>query len=412
MGDTPADDKAGSDRSWIARLPTRAAPVMAAAAAATAAAGLWLRRKVGRLPEAPSVAPPLTPEEHDAAEPGRGRAARWPWAIPSRGWKDILWRTYHAVGRNRMGAVAGGVTFYLLLAAFPGLAAFVSVYGLFMDISGVETQLHELGRVFPADVVNLIGQQMFRLAGQRQSTLSLAVVGGALASAWSANAGMKALFDGLNVAYGEAEKRPFLLRSLITYTATLGSLTFLVAVTLLTVAAPVFLATLGLPQVAVWLAPVRWLAVYAIAAGGFTLVYRFGPSRAHARWRWVACGGGGAALVWMAGSMGFSTYLANFTHFGATYGSLGAVIGFMLWVWFTVMVILVGAELNAEIEHQTAWDTTVGPEQPMGGRGAVVADRLGPAFAVSPREARDWLRDFLGRQVDEVRRFLRRLIGR
>ena len=387
--------------SWLARLPHRLAPRLAAAGVA----GAWLRREAGLKGRAPAQAPPMTPAAWDSLEPDRGRAARWPWRIPPLGWKDILWRTWRHAGRHRLGAVAGGVTFYLLLATFPALAAFVSIYGLFMDIGGVEQQLEQLSRVFPRQVVELIGQEMLRLASQRQETLSAALAGYALVSAWSANAGMKALFDGLNVTYGEVEKRPYLRRSLITYAATLSALVFLIVVTALTVAAPVFLHALGLHHLQVWFVPLRWLILYLLAAGGFALIYRLGPSRRPPRWRWVALGGAVAALVWMVGSLAFSTYLASSTRFGATYGSLGAMIGFMLWVWFTVMVILWGAELNAAIEHQTSQDTTIGPARPIGARGAVVADTVGPAFTVSPREARD----FLHRQVGHVIGFFRNL---
>jgi membrane protein len=387
--------------SWLARLPLRAVPWLAAAAVA----GAWLRREAGLKGRAPAPTPPMTPAAWDALEPGRGRSARWPWAIPPLGWKDILWRTWRHAGRHRLGAVAGGVTFYLLLATFPALAAFVSVYGLFMDIHGVEQQLEQMSRVFPREVVDLIGQEMLRLASQKQETLSAALAGYALVSAWSANAGMKALFDGLNIAYGEVEKRPYLRRTVITYAATLSALVFLIAVTLLTVAAPVFLHSVGLHELRIWFAPIRWLILYLLAAGGFALIYRLGPSRKPPRWRWVAFGGAIAALTWMVGSLAFSTYLASSTRFGATYGSLAAMIGFMLWVWFTVMVILWGAELNAAIEHQTSQDTTIGAERPIGARGALVADTVGPAFTVSPREARD----FLGRQVGYVADFFRNL---
>ncbi len=385
--------------SWLARLPPRAAPWLVAADA-------WLRRKTGAKSRPAVPKPPLTPAGWDTLEPGRGRAARWPWAIPPLGWKDILWRTWRQAGRHRLGAVAGGVTFYLLLATFPALAAFVSIYGLFMDIRGVEQQLLELARVFPREVVELLGQEMLRLASQRQETLSAALAGYALVSAWSANAGMKALFDGLNVTYAEVEKRPYLRRTLITYAATLSALVFLIAVAALTVAAPVFLHALGLHELRLWFAPIRWLILYLMTAAGFAVVYRLGPSRRPARWRWVVFGGALAALAWMVGSLVFSTYLASSARFGATYGSLGAMIGFMLWVWFTVMLILWGAELNAAVEHQTSHDTTIGPERPIGARGAVVADTVGPAFTVSPREARD----FLGRQVGYVADFLRSLV--
>ena len=384
-------------RRWLSGAARRFVPGLALAGVFLA----WVGREALRAP----LPPPLTAEDWDEREPGRGRAARWPWSIPSRGWRDILWRAWRRAAGARLGAVAGGVTFYLLLATFPALAAFVSVYGLFLDIAGVEKQLSELARVFPAPVVGLIGQEMLQLAKQRHETLSAALVGAALASVWSANAGMKALFDGLNVSYGEVEKRPYLRRTLVTYTATAGSLLFLIAVTALTVAAPVLLHTAGFHQLSVWFVPIRWLLLYLLAAGGFAAIYRLGPSRTAPRWRWVICGGAAAALAWMAGSFGFSTYLANFTHFGTTYGSLGAVIGFMLWVWFTVMMILVGGELNAEIEHQTAQDTTVGPPAPLGARGATVADTVGAAFTVSPRQARD----YVGRQAAGATDFLRRL---
>jgi membrane protein len=384
--------------SWLARLPRRAGPWLAA----VAVAGAWLRRELGLKGKAPPPLAPLTAADWDALEPGRGRAARFPWAIPPLGWKDILWRTWRQAGRHRLGAVAGSVAFYLLLATFPAMAAFVSVYGLFMDINGVEQQLEQLSRVFPRAVVDLLGEEMVRLASQRQETLSAALAGSALASVWSANAGMKALFDGLNVTYGEVEKRPYLRRTVVTYAATLSALVFLTAVTALTVAAPVFLHALGLHRLQLWFAPLRWLILYLMAAGGFAMIYRLGPSRWPPRWRWVVLGGALAALAWMLGSLAFSTYLASSTHFGATYGSLGAVIGFMLWVWLTVQVILWGAELNAAVEHQTTQDTTIGPETPLGGRGAVVADTVGSAFTVSPREARD----FLGRQVGHVANFL------
>jgi membrane protein len=378
--------------------------------AAGSGAVLWLRRKLGP-DDAPTPAPPLTPEECDAAEPGRGRAATAPWSIPARGWKDILWRAVQDAGRNRLATMAGGVTFFLLLATFPALAAFVSVYGLFLNLETIERQLGQLAAVFPQEVVTLIGGQMMRLAGQRHETLSATLVFSALSSVWSANAGMKALVDALNTVYGETEKRGWLVRTLATYAATLVSVGFLVAAALLTVAAPVFLHTIGFVHIHLWFTPLRWLLLYLMATGAFSVAYRHGPSRAPARWRWVVCGGAAAALAWMVGSLAFSGFLDNFAHFGATYGSLGAMIGFMLWVWFTVMVILLGAELNAEIEHQTAQDTTVAGGAPLGARGAAMADNIGAAFTVSVREAGQIVGRTLRRYVELARRLLRGRAG-
>jgi membrane protein len=398
-----------------AKLPLQVAPWLAI----LAMAAFWPRRKTVPAPAIadadilgtpPAPPPPLpAPWQLDAAEPGRGRNADAPWAIPLLGWKDIAWRTWGGVGRHRLPSLAGGVTFYLLLATFPAVAAFVSVYGLFSDVDSVGRQLGQMAAVLPRDAVSVLGQEMVRLATQRHATLGAAFVVSTLISVWSANAGMKSLFDGLNVAYNETEKRPYLHRTIITYFATLLALVFLVVTTTLTVAAPVFLHAVGLHRLHLWWSPLRWLGVYLIAATAFTLVYRHGPSRAPARWRWVFCGGAAAAFLWMAGSLGFSWYLNNFTHFGVTYGSLGAIIGLMLWIWFSLMVVLIGAELNAEIEHQTARDTTTGTPLPLGQRGARMADRAGPAFTISPRQARDIAIGFVKRQAGYVGDFFAKI---
>jgi membrane protein len=401
----PSDPQLERQVKPSAKAPLRFAPWVAMAALGAA----WFRRrKNGRPHEA--AARVRTAAEWALAEPGRGRAARAPWRIPPLGWKDIVWRSYRGIASDRLPAIAGGVTFYLLLATFPAVAAFVSLYGIFSDVDMVEKQLVQMSTVFPRDAVNLIGDQMVRLATQRHATLSVAFAVSTFISVWSANAGMKSLFDGINIAYEQPERRPYLHRTVVTYSVTLAALVFSAAATIVTVGAPMYLHARGLHDLKLWWVPFRWVIVYAMAAGAFTLLYRFGPSRVHARprWRWVFCGGMAAALLWMGGSLGFSWYVNNFTHFGVTYGSLGAVIGFMLWVWFSVMVLLIGAEFNAEIEHQTACDTTTGAPLPLGQRGAVMADSVGPAFTVSPREARRLTGVFARRQLDAVAKVFRR----
>ena len=378
------------------------------AMAAMAAATLWPRR---RRKEEPRVSAPRapTPAEIDQLEPGRGRCSHWPLGIPPLGWKDIFWRTYREMGRDRLPALAGGVTFYVLLATFPAIAAFVSLYGLFSDVATVERQLVHLAYILPRDAVALIGSQMLRLAAQRHETLGAAFVASTLLSVWSANAGMKALFDGLNITYDETEKRDYLRRSLVTYAATLAGLVFIVLVVSVLIGAPVFFHAIGLRRVGLWWIPARWVVVFLMASAAFTLLYRYGPSRRHAKWQWVVFGGVGAATVWLGISLAFSFYVNNFSHLGVTYGSLGAMIAYMLWVWVTAMVILTGAELNAEIEHQTAIDSTIGKSKPIGERGAVMADTVGKAFTTSPREAADWFTAFCLRQVGNVTSFLRRI---
>lgn len=362
-----------------------------------AAAALW----PPRVSQTPGMSEDrcMSPQSFDAAEPGRGRAASHPHEIPLLGWRDIVWRLYRETMRDRIPVVAGGITFHLLLALFPAIGAFVSLYGLFADIGAVQRQLLELSVVFPQSVVQIVGEQMLRLAGQHQAKLSVAFVLSILLSVWSANAGVKVLVDGLNVAYDEEEKRAFFRRTAFTYAATFGAVVFIAIVTAVLIAAPIALRELGVAAIDSWWVALRWLAVFAITVFGFTLAYRYGPSRARARWRWVTWGAVFAAALWLGGSLAFSWYVNNVANLDATYGPLGAVIAFMLWVWFSVMVLLTGAELNAEIEHQTAVDTTTGPAEPMGQRGAVMADTVGKPLPMTPREAIRWTGGFVKRVV-------------
>lgn len=318
-----------------------------------------------------------------AEEPGRGRLAGRPLQIPSHGWKDVVWRTVTEVSRDQLPRVAAGVTFYALLAIVPALAVFVSLYGLFADITQVQTQLDQLARVVPADVVNILGEQMRRLAVERSANLSLAFAFSLLVSVWTTSNAVRALVQGVNVAYDEIERRNIVQLMAVTYAATFGALVFLIAVSGLLVAVPIAMSLLGLEALARNWEPVRWSILLALAAFAFTLLYRYGPCRAKARWRWVIPGGVFASVAWLGGSYGFSWFVANVARYDATYGSLGTVIGFMMWIWVSVLIILIGAELNAEIEHQTALDSTIGPEAPLGQRGATMADTIGQALTAT-----------------------------
>lgn len=374
-------------RSWIASRPYHLAPWIVLLALAPFAFPRRASAAPDATPDTLIEHPPglsedraMPPHEFDLAEPRRGRAARHPHVIPWRGWRDILWRTGREIGDDRLPAVAGGVTFYTLLAIFPAIGAFVSLYGLFADVGGVEKQLQEMSNVFPASVVQIIGEQMLRLARQEQAKLGLAFVVSLLLSIWSANASMKALFDGLNIAYDEDEKRHFFGKTALTYAFTFSALLYAVVIASVLIALPIVLKALSLDAIAGILAPLRWLTVLAVTAFAFAMLYRYAPCRARPRWRWVIWGAVFGAAAWLGGSLGFSLYVNRLAHYDATYGPLGAVIAFMVWMWFSIMTVLVGAELNAEIEHQTAIDSTTGPEKPMGERGAAMADTVGLAF--------------------------------
>ena len=310
----------------------------------------------------------------------RGRQAASPHEIPRSGWRDILLRTYEQIGIDRVLAVAAGMTFYALLATFPAVTALVSVYGLFADPATVTEHLDMLAGVLPAGGLEIVGEQMERIAMQPSQALGFGFVFGLALAAWSSNQGMKAMFDALNVAYHEREKRSFLRLNLITLTFTLAIIVLGLSALAAIVVLPVALDLLDIGSFAdVALRFVRWPVLLVAIAVIISVLYRIGPSRRPARWRWITPGSVLATLVWMAASIGFSWYAESFGTYNETYGSLGAAIAFMTWIWVSATIVLVGAELNSEIERQTLVDSTAGAEQPMGRREAVVADDLGPS---------------------------------
>jgi membrane protein len=315
-----------------------------------------------------------------AAEKGRGRSADTPTEIPARGWKDILWRTYEEFNKDRVMSVAAGVTYYALLALFPAIAALVSIYGLFADPGTIQDHLNTLSGVLPSGALDIIREQVTRIASQGGGTLGFGFVFGLGLSLWSSNAGMKAIFDALNIVYGEEEKRSFIKLNLLSLSFTLGAIAFILIALAGIIVLPIVLNFIGLGSGTEWLVSLaRWPILLIGVIFGLSLIYRFGPSRDKAEWRWVTPGGIVAAVLWLAVSMLFSWYVANFGSYNETYGSLGAVIGFMTWIWLSTIVVLLGAEINAETEHQTAKDTTEGTHQPMGTRGARMADTIGVA---------------------------------
>ncbi|BDV33772.1 YihY/virulence factor BrkB family protein [Methylocystis iwaonis] len=307
----------------------------------------------------------------------RGRAAATPSEIPSRGWKDVLARVYDDINQHRILAIAAGVTFYALLAIFPAIAAFVAIYGLVADPSTISGHLQALSGFLPAEGLSIIGDQIRRVAAQGATKLGLASVIGLLFSLWSANAGMKAIFDALNVVYQEEEKRGFFKLNAISLGFTLAGMALLALSLGAMVILPRALEAVGLPALETWTSWLRWPALVIVIAIATSVIYRYGPSRDRAQWRWVSWGAAFAAIFWLIASLLFSWYAANLGKFNETYGSLGAAIGFMLWLWVSAIVLLVGAELDAEMEHQTAKDTTTGAPQPLGERGAVMADTIG-----------------------------------
>ena len=311
---------------------------------------------------------------------GRGCFAEGPSEISARGWKDILWRVYDGISEGRILANAAGVTYYALLALFPAVAALVSIYGLFADPSAIVSHLDAISGFAPGGAIEVLRDQLTRLAAQGSTTLGISFLIGLVVSLWSANSGIKALFDALNVVYEEKEERSFIKLTSVTLCFTVATIVFVLIALACMIALPVALNYLPLPGVtAAILRVAPWPILLAQIALALALIYRYGPSRAEARWQWITPGSACAAIVWLAASALFSWYASNFGNFNKTYGSLGAIIGFMIWMWLSNIVVLVGGKLNAEIEHQTARESTAGPPKPLGRRWAKMADTIGSA---------------------------------
>ncbi len=322
---------------------------------------------------APSAAPNLAL----AAEPGKGRDARVPSQIPVRGWKDILLRVYSESMDDRITTVAAGITFFSLLALFPAVTALVSLYGLFADPATVRDHLFNLSFMLPAGTFQIVEDQITRITAEGSSALTLKLVVGLGIALWGANAGMKAAIDGLNIAYEETEKRSFIMLNALSLALTVSALlVVLVAIVVVTLAPAIFDAMQLSNAVRATAGILRWVLMAGMLTVGLSIFYRFGPSRDNAKWRWVTWGGALAALLWIAVSLGLSAYLSSFADYNRTYGSLGAAIALMMWIWLSACAVLIGAELNAEMEHQTAIDTTTGTATPMGTRNATMADTL------------------------------------
>jgi membrane protein len=313
-----------------------------------------------------------------ADERGRGRDAIHPLQIPWRGWYDILWRTYREMQSDRLLSIAGGVSFFVLLAIFPAITAVVSAYGLFSSPSVITNNLSVLNDFVPDNVLGIVHEQASRIASNSGSTLSAGIVIGILASLWSAMSGVKAMIDALNVIYEQKETRSLVKLNLVALLFTLAAFAaFLLAIACIVVL-PFILSPIGLastPQTLTRAA--RWPVLLLVLLVGLAVLYRYGPDRHVARWQWVSVGSVFAALTWIVASFLFSWYLTSFANYNATYGSLGAAVGVMIWLWISTTVMLLGAELNSEIEHQTARDSTVGVDKPLGARGAVMADTVG-----------------------------------
>lgn len=316
---------------------------------------------------------------HEFHERGRGRHAHRPGQIPWRGWLDVLARTKQQIAEDNLSIVAAGVAFYGFVAVVPALAAIIAIYGLVSDPASVAQQIESLARVLPREAVPLLHEQMLRITSNDGAAGLSAIIGFLLALYSSANA-VKAMMTGLNVAYDETEKRGFFRLSGIAFLLTLGAIVGAVVAVALLAVLPGVLERINITHgTEVLLNWARWPVLVGGFMAALATIFRFGPCRHDAKWIWVSPGAITAGVLWLAASGAFSLYVSRFASYDKTYGPLGTVVIFLMWLYLSAFVVLLGAEMNAELERQTKEDTTEGPPKPMGQRHATAADTLGPS---------------------------------
>jgi membrane protein len=297
---------------------------------------------------------PPAPEAIRAISPAREPTEDFPRGARKVDWLHVGKRVIDDFSRHRIMALSAEMTFYSLLAIFPGVAALVSLYGLFLNPAAIESQMHALAGLMPGGGIDLLDAQIRTLVQTPNRSLGIGFVIGLAVALWSANSGMKSIFDAMNIVREREEERGFVRLTLVTLALTCGALLLVIVALAGMVAVPIVLSFIhaGGWAWAFWVA--RWPALFVLVAVNLALLYRCGPSRRDRSWRWITAGSGFASIAWLAASMLFSWYVANFGSYNKTYGSLGAAVGFMTWMWISGIVILLGAEIDAKAEEQMA----------------------------------------------------------
>lgn len=316
-----------------------------------------------------------TSRPETVSDDGRGRDAAAPSRIPARGWRDILKRSFANIAGDHLTLVSAGVAFFFLLGLFPGLAAVVSIYGWIADPTTVAGHIDELAAVMPGEVAELVRKQVEEIAADSSAAGWGAIIS-VLLAIWAGSKAMKGMVEALNIAYNQRESRGMIKKQAVYLSLTLLAVAIGILSILLIAIAPAVVDFLPVPdwgrQALMWL---RWPLLLFIGVVGVATIYRYGPSREKPEWKWVSWGAGGATVLWLAASALFSLYVTNFGNFNETYGSIGAVVVLMIWLYLTAFLVLMGAEVDSEAELQTKQDTT-GGDDAMGSRGAWVADNV------------------------------------
>jgi len=317
----------------------------------------------------------------------KGHRAGSPWQMPLAAWKDIAARTYKRTWDDNVGLVAAGVAFYAFFALLSLLGLVVLVYALVAEPRTVVDNMRSLTAVLPQDVALLIGQQLITAVRTSAETKGFGILLAAAVAVYGGTNGAAAVLTAMNIVYEEKEKRSLLRFYLIAFSMTLSAVV-LALLSLAAAAAVTFLQTLlpASPEAVVIAGKIAgYLIMTVVAAGIAATLYRFGPSREDAKWRWITPGSLFAAATWLLLTVAFGFYVSHFTNYQASYGSLGAVVALLTWLYLSAYAFMFGAELNSEIEHQTAKDSTTGVPEPLGERGAWAADNVATDDEVQDR---------------------------
>lgn len=311
-------------------------------------------------------------------KPQRGRHAEKPTQISGAGWLDVLWRVKNNISRDYIPVLAAGIAFYGLLATFPIIVAVISTWAIILDPRQMADQISLISQLLPQAAADLIIEQADKTTENIDTGISLAAVGALLLAIYSASRGMYWLMQGLNIIYDERESRRLIKKAVITLLLTIGAIAMTIIALGVIAVIPVIINVLPLDDtIAMLIRFMRWPLLMVIVMLAVAVIYRYAPDRDEPRWHWISIGSIVAVLLWLVGSVGFSVYVSNLKDFNQIYGSLGAVVILLMWLWLSAFIVLMGAELNSEMEHQTEYDTTVGDRKRMGERDAHVADTVG-----------------------------------
>jgi membrane protein len=315
----------------------------------------------------------------DQSNRARGRDAARPQDIPARGWRDVLWRSWGEVSENNLFLIAGGVTYSVLLALFPALAALVALYGLVLDAGQIEQQVNALGEVLPEQSRQMLAGELHQLASSSNSALSIGAVIALLFALWTASRGMSGLMTALDIAYEQKETRSFFRFNLMAIVLTIGGIIGGIIAIALVAVLPAAVQVIGLGSTTKWiLLVIEWPLLVVLVMVGLAVLYRYAPDRREPQWQWTSPGAITATVLWIIASIAFTAYVANFGSYDKTYGSLGGVVILLTWLYLSAFVVLLGAAINMQAEQQTGRDTTTGQEKPLGRRGARAADTVAP----------------------------------